>query len=256
MHRKPILFFLFVTSALSILYPSPKANAMLFKSDIFISDSAGAGWDTWGCFHNGTYYLYYQIKENATYGQGFGVANSSDGVHWTDHGWAIHESDKNTYYCGSGSIWKSADYDTSGKFICNYSEHRQVDGKRTQNILFAWSTDFIHWTKYDDKTVFKVDTRYFIEHGRWDCISTFPRAEGGYWGTWTASGKEVKGTVGIGYSEDGLHWITLPPPVIEPGVSESGGMYSIKGPYPIFNMVSEKAQVAHFNILKVFQKFL
>lgn len=61
--------------------------------------------------------------------------------------------------------------------------------------------------------------------GRWDCIFTIPRADGGYWGTWTATGVKQRGTVGIGYSEDGLTWKALPPPVVEPGVGESGAFY-------------------------------
>jgi len=196
-----------------------RAGAMVFKSD-----TVTAQWDTWCYHHDGTYYLYYLVTEKT--GEGFCVASSKDGVHWKDHGWAIRTSNRNPYYLGTGSVWKSPDFDKTGRFICNYSEHRKdPSGKRTQNILFAWSKDLIHWTKFGDEKMFKVDTAHYKEHGRWDCIYTIPRKEGGYWGTWTATGATRKGTVGIGYSKDGLHWKALPPPVVAPGVYESGAFH-------------------------------
>jgi len=196
-----------------------KADAMIFKSN-----TVTAQWDTWCYHHDGTYYLYYLVTKHT--GEGFCVATSKDGVHWKDHGWAVRQSKDNTFYLGTGSVWKSPDFEKTGKFICNYSEHRRdKTGKRTQNILFAWSTDLIHWNKYGDEKMFKVETEHYNRFGRWDCIYSIPRADGGYWGTWTATGSKQRGTVGIGYSEDGLTWKALPPPVVEPGVSESGAFY-------------------------------
>ena len=211
-------------TAIAILAFSYPAEAMIFKSD-----KVAAQWDTWAYYHQGTYYLYYLITEYSP-GEGFGVATSTDGVHWFDHGWVLRQSNKNNFYLGTGSVWKSPDFDKTDKFICNYSEHRNdASGKRTQNILFAWSTDLLHWTKYDDSTMFKVDTRYYTRYGRWDCVFAFPRDEGGYLGTWTATGKTIKGTVGIGYSKDGVTWKALPAPTVQPGVGESGAFYPIKG---------------------------
>ncbi len=196
-----------------------RADGMVFKSDTVTGQ-----WDTWCYYHEGTYYLYYLITEKT--GEGFGVATSKDGVHWKDRGWAIRQSKKNTYYLGTGSVWKSPDFAKTGKFLCNYSEHRiDKSGKRTQNILFAWSKDLIHWTKFGDEKMFKVDTAHYAHYGRWDCIFPIPRKEGGYWGTWTATGSKIKRTIGIGYSADGVTWKALPPPVVEPGVYESGAFY-------------------------------
>lgn len=207
---------------------SLRCEAMIFKSA-----QVAAQWDTWAYYHEGTYYLYYLITEHSP-GEGFGVATSTDGVHWKDHGWAIRESKENTFYLGTGSVWKALDFETSGRFICNYSEHRRdAAGKQTQNILFAWSTDLIHWNKFDDETMFRVDSRYYDPTGRWDCIFPILRKQGGYFGTWTATdkkgpnGENGKGIVGIGFSEDGLRWNALPTPVVKPGVSESGAFYEI-----------------------------
>ena len=196
---------------------------MIFKSDI-----VEAQWDTWCYYYEGTYYLYYLITERSP-GEGFGVATSKDGVHWEDHGWAIRESDKNLQYLGTGAVWKAPDFEKTGRFICNYSEHRkEANGKITQNILFAWSTDLLHWNKFGDEYIFKVDDRFYDKYGRWDCIFPMLRTEGGYWGTWTATAhpeNEIKGIVGIGYSEDGVTWTALKPPLVEPGVGESGAFY-------------------------------
>lgn len=75
---------------------------------IFRSGHASAQWDTWCYFYNETYYLYYLITEHSP-GEGFGVAMSTDGVHWTDHGWAIRASDRMVHYLGTGSVWKAVD---------------------------------------------------------------------------------------------------------------------------------------------------
>ena len=222
MQTRSITFARTITMPAAILVAisvCTKADAMIFKSD-----TVTVQWDTWCFYHDGTYYLYYLVTEHT--GEGFCVATSKDGVHWKDHGWAIHQSKKNTYYLGTGSVWKSPDFEKTGKFICNYSEHRKdKTGKRTQNILFAWSTDLIHWNKFGDEKMFKVETEHYKQYGRWDCIFSMPRDKGGYWGTWTATGAKQRGTVGIGYSEDGVTWKALPPPVVQPGVGESGAFY-------------------------------
>ena len=211
--------FMMIAAVLAAIGFAVRADGMVFKSD-----TVTAQWDTWCYYHDGTYYLYYLVTERT--GEGFCVASSKDAVHWKDRGWAIRTSKANTFYLGTGSVWKSPDFKKSGKFICNYSEHRKDKaGKRTQNILFAWSKDLIHWNKFGDEKMFKVDTEHYKQYGRWDCIFSIPRKEGGYWGTWTATGAKQRGTVGIGYSEDGVTWKALPPPVVTPGVGESGAFY-------------------------------
>jgi hypothetical protein len=46
-------------------------------------------WDTWAFVENRTYYAYYLVTEHSP-GEGFGVATSPDGQHWTDHGYVFH----------------------------------------------------------------------------------------------------------------------------------------------------------------------
>ncbi|OGV37195.1 MAG: hypothetical protein A2020_08415 [Lentisphaerae bacterium GWF2_45_14] len=196
---------------------------MLFKSDKF-----KAQWDTWGYYHNKTYYLYYLITEDSP-GEGFGVAVSTDGVHWDDHGWAIKASDKMKRYLGSGAVWKSLDFEDSGRFICNYSEYREDEyGKNTQNIYFAWSIDLINWTKYGDDYVFSVDERFYERYGRWDNVFSLPRPDGGFWGVWvgTPKGKnDLEGGIAFGYSGDGLKWHAIKAGQITPDAKEAGGLW-------------------------------
>ncbi len=183
-----------------------KSQSMFFKSE-----GVEAHWDTWMYVHNGIYYLYYLITEYSP-GEGFGLATSPDGVTWTDHGWVVRASDKMVSYLGTGAVWKAVDYARSGRFICNYSEWRKDEsGKETQNILFAWSEDLIHWTKFGDDHMFKVDSRWYEQYGRWDCIYPLLRPQGGYYGYWTATPKQFVG-YGFGQSDDGLHWEALPAP--------------------------------------------
>ena len=210
---------------------SDSTQSMFFKSE-----GVDAHWDTWMFFHEGTYYLFYLITEYSP-GEGFGLATSPDGVTWTDHGWAIRASDKMVTYLGTGAVWKSPDFDSSGRFICNYSEWRvEEDGRQTQNILFAWSDDLMNWTKFGDDYMFKVDTRWYEQHGRWDCIFPLPRPQGGYYGYWTATPNDAVG-FGFGQSEDGVHWEALPSPeliwegALPPKSMEAGAVVEFSGKY-------------------------
>jgi hypothetical protein len=202
----------------------------------FSSELVGAHWDTWMYYHRGVFYLYYLITEHSP-GEGFGIATSPDGVNWTDRGWAVAASDKMEIYLGTGAVWKAADFDVSGRFICNYSEHRREGGEEPQQcIFFAWSRDLINWTKYGEEHVFRVDTKYYQKPGRWDCIFAVPREGGGYLGYWTANPIERVG-FGFGQSDDGVHWKALPPPVLEWGAEkpprsmEAGAVERINGKY-------------------------
>ena len=206
------------------------------QSMYFKSEGVDAHWDTWMFYNEGTFYLFYLITEYSP-GEGFGLATSPDGVTWTDHGWAIKASEKMVTYLGTGAVWKSPDYDSSGRFICNYSEWRvEEDGRQTQNIFFAWSEDLMNWTKFGDDHIFTVDTRYYEQHGRWDCIFPLPRPHGGYYGYWTATPKDHVG-FGFGQSEDGVHWEALPSPELiwegadPPRSMEAGAVAEFNGKY-------------------------
>ena len=65
------------SGALSLLLP-----LLLLRSCsalMFHSDAVSKQWDTWVFVENGTYYAYYLITE-VSFGEGFGVGTSTDGV--------------------------------------------------------------------------------------------------------------------------------------------------------------------------------
>lgn len=194
---------------------------MLFKSQI-----TPKTWDTGLYYHDGSYYLYYLISDRHP-SDGFGVATSPDGLHWEDHGWALRHSDKMVRYLGgTGPVWKDLSESKTERFLCNYSEWRMDGADMVQNILFAWSKDLIHWHKFSDDRMFKIDERFYKrieadaqypwQYPRWDGICVTPRAGGGYYGYWTATPNDFLG-FGFGESDDGLHWHALEPPRIEWG---------------------------------------
>lgn len=130
---------------------------------------------------------------------------------------------------GTGSTWKSPDFETDGKFLMNFSEWKGL----RQTIFFAESTDLVHWTRLPNQYEFKQDTRWYQPDGRWDCIWTIPRSGDGLYGYWTATPKpETGGQFGFGKTADGISWEALEPPET-PGVGggEVGAIEKIGNRY-------------------------
>jgi len=223
---------------------------MLFKSTL-----VSKTWDTWMAFHEGTYYLYYSTSETAP-GDGFGVATSTDGLHWRDHGRVLGPSEQMVRYLGAGSVWKDTGFEAPGRFLCNYSEWRKEGQAAVQSLLFAWSQDLIHWRKLGDEAMFRIDEVYYQkikpdprgpwEWPRWDGMCAIPRPQGGYYGYWTATPKKALG-FGFGESPDGLHWQARQPPHIEWGdppelyFVEVGGVHELEGRY--YAMLGDYASI-------------
>ena len=198
-------------------------TTLLFGAAIglmFRSHNVTSQWDTWAFVENGTYYVYYLVTEHSP-GEGFGVATSPNGQHWTDHGYVFHGPSwtEHRWWQGTGSVWRAPDYNTTGRYLINWSQ----DPGHYQNITFGQSFDLIHWTPLD--TYFDIDERYYNLPGRWDCIYTIPApgarrpAAGsmdGYprYGFWTASPKG--GMMGFGITHDGVNWSALPSPEMVP----------------------------------------
>lgn len=81
---------------------------------------------------------YYLVTE-VSYGEGFGVATSTDGVHFTDHGYVWHgpswwNNSAGKWWEGSSAIWRAADFNSTGRYIINYSV---MNPAGYQNITFA-----------------------------------------------------------------------------------------------------------------------
>ncbi len=223
--------------------PSQAAQGMFYKAR---AKETGNMWDTWLYLHEGTHYLYYLAKSGRQW-DNISVATSPDGVHWTEHGRVLSKG-KGVKWMGTGSTWKSPNFEKDGKFFMNFSEWK---GPR-QTILFAESTDLLHWKRLGGDCEFKQDERWYQPNGRWDCIWTIPRPGGGLYGYWTATPKrETGGGFGFGETLDGVRWRALEPPKIhgarggEVGAVEKIGRryYMMYGRYPVMmTLVADKPE--------------
>ena len=195
-------------------------QTMFYKPN---SRKSGRMWDTWLHLHEGTYYLYYLANAGRRW-DNVSMAVSCDGVHWREKGRVQYKRPEATWM-GTGSTWKSPNYEADGKFFMNFSEWT---GPR-QTIFFAESTDLLNWKRLPDEYEFKQDTRWYEPDGRWDCIYTIPRPGGGLYGYWTATPKaETGGRFGFGETMDGAHWKALRPPKVHgAGGGEAGAVEKI-----------------------------
>jgi hypothetical protein len=165
----------------------------------------GTMWDTWLYYHNGTYFLFYLARGSSNW-DNISMATSPDGVHWKERGVVLRKAEGVTWM-GTGSTWRSPAFEKDGRFQLNFSEWR---GPR-QTIFFAESTDLLNWKRLPAEFEFKQDVRWYKPDGRWDCIYTIPRGDGGLFGYWTADPDGRPG-VGFGQSADGIRWEALEPP--------------------------------------------
>ncbi len=173
--------------------------------------ATGRMWDTWLYFHEGTYYLYYLANCSASW-DNISMATSHDGVHWTEHGVVLRKR-PDAVWMGTGSTWKSPEFNKQARFFLNFSEWRG----NQQTIFFAESPDLLHWQRLDNRYEFKPDPQWYNvndgNNSRWDCIYTIPRESGGLYGYWTATPQAAtEGRFGFGETTDGITWRALQPP--------------------------------------------
>ncbi len=208
-------------------------HTMFYKAR---SRRTGRMWDTWLYLHDGTFYLYYLAKAGRSWNN-ISMATSTDGVHWRETGRVLAKG-SGVKWMGTGSTWKSPDFEADGKYFMNFSEWK---GPR-QTIFFAESTDLRNWRRLGDEFEFKQDERWYKRTGRWDCIWTIPRPGGGLYGYWTATPKpKTGGGFGFGETLDGVRWKALPPPKVhgarggEVGAIEriGGRYYMMYGRHPV-----------------------
>ena len=97
-------------------------HGMMFQSYAVTSQ-----WDTWAFVENSTYYAYYLVTEHSP-GEGFGVATSPDGQHWTDHGYVFHGPSwtEHHWWQGTGSVWRAPDYNRTGRCVHSSARHGHV----------------------------------------------------------------------------------------------------------------------------------
>lgn len=214
---------LFLLGFIQLFICIPIFGQSTSKSSLFFypKEEIGEMWDTWMYYHNKTFYLYYLNRDDPKYGNlynGIALSVSKDGINWEEKGVVLSKSDKTTGV-GTGSIWKSENLKTKGKFIMNFSESYKSDTEDQQYIFFASSDDLVNWTRLEER--FMPDSSFYkLNEGgksRWDCIFSIPKSGGGRYGYWTASPKFVSPGFGFGTTSNGLDWTALPPPVIDWG---------------------------------------
>ena len=200
-------------------------QAMFYKPT---SPETGSMWDSWVFYHDGMYYLYSTCNAGGNLLDNVSMATSPDGVHWTEVGRVLSRH-PDSDWLGTGSTWKSPNYENDGKFFMDYCERRE-GGRRVQEIYFAESTDLINWERLDDQHVFQADQRWY-DPGIWTTIWTLPRPEGGLYGYWTCYPRG--GKFGFGQTLDGVTWEALPPPVVQgvAGFVELGAVEKIGPKY-------------------------
>lgn len=186
---------------------------MLFKPS-----TVACMWDTWLFFQDGVHYLFYLFNSRVDANwDGFGLATSKDGIHFTDHGPILRKAEDAVWF-GTGMTWK-----VGNKYYVNFSELRAGH----QEVHFAESKDLFHWNRLPgDEFACRLDPTWYAEvpalsPQRWDGIWVLPDDQsGGYLGYLTTIAKEgprgLCGTAGMVVSQDGLHF-TAAPPVIETG---------------------------------------
>ncbi|WP_197231837.1 glycoside hydrolase family protein [Novipirellula artificiosorum] len=128
-------------------------NSFTAQGMVFKSDHVQAQWDTWAYEYEGTFYLYYLITEHGP-GEGFGVATSTDGVHWEDHGWAIRQSSPIGAYRPRFHFSAQEGYinDPNGLFFYNgvypmFFQHWDMGRKAWGH---ATSENLLHWSEQGD----------------------------------------------------------------------------------------------------------
>jgi hypothetical protein len=216
-----------ITPAPESILPDTVPQGMFYKPTL---PETGSMWDSWVFFHEGTYYFFTTCNAGGNLLDNVSMASSKDGVHWKEIGRVLsrhHDSD----WLGTGSTWKSCNFDKDGKFYMDFCERRE-GGRREQEIYFAESTDLIHWERLDDRCVFKSDQRWY-KPGCWTTIWTLPRPGGGLYGYWTCVPKaETGSSFGFGETFDGLTWTALPPPKVQGiGYCELGAVEKIGSRY-------------------------
>ena len=119
---------------------------------------------------------YADLVTEVSFGEGFGVGTSTDGVHFTDLGYVWHgpswwntsktgPTDGHKYWEGSSAIWRAADFNRTGRYLINYSQMNTECS--CQNITFAESYDLVHWSngleldEADTYPWFNIDTSLY-----------------------------------------------------------------------------------------------
>lgn len=190
----------------------------------------GQLWDTWVYYHNGKYYQYFDAGVCGVTDQ-YDLAVSEDGVTWKEIG-KVLQPKAGVACLGTGTITESPNFNRKQpQWQLNYTE--TIEGR--QSIMFATSTDLIHWNKLSESLRFRPDTNWYDPGGRWDCLDYLKLEDGTLYGYYTANPRGDRVDYqpcgfGVAESKDGINWKALPPVPGNIG-GEIGGIQKLGGKY-------------------------
>ncbi|MBR5123507.1 MAG: hypothetical protein IKU90_00120 [Clostridia bacterium] len=193
----------------------------------------GAMWDPTLWYepkNNKFYMLSMHYKDERDGGTGMWLAESEDGVHFKGVGQVLS--------C-EGDLFKMFINSTAdGRYCVNFGSTHTEDDPTADNdtMRYAVSSDLVNWEVVCRN---HPDGRWYQESGRWDHMyALYNNEEKMYYGAIVATPKHGEsGCFGLQSSPDGIHWTTLPPPVIEWGdippinCLEGGGLEKIGDKY-------------------------
>ncbi|MBR6748823.1 MAG: hypothetical protein IKM07_07770 [Clostridia bacterium] len=173
---------------------------MLYRS------SCGKIWDPTIIKYNGIYHCFtMHFEKDLPDSFSMRLATSADGVHWKDCGNVITDLEH--------PVWKMYIFRTKdGKFVLNHGSCRQIGGPN-DTLRYYVSDDLLHWTFTGEN---HPDEQWYEPNGRWDHMYCIDAADGGYIGYVVAIPRSAfSSLLGIQRSDDGIHWHSCPPPVID-----------------------------------------
>ncbi|MBR2948331.1 MAG: hypothetical protein IKC46_00565 [Lachnospiraceae bacterium] len=167
----------------------------------------GKIWDPSIILYRGVYYcftMYYEKDAPESYAAR--VAISKDGVHWEDYGNVITDS--------KDPVWKMFLFCTEdGRFSLNHGSF-SYPGAGNDTLRYYFSDDLLHWN-YVDSNSPSPEWYETVGECRWDHMYCIPSEKGGYIGyTVAVPLPQYSSLIGIQRSDDGIHWHSCPPPVI------------------------------------------
>ena len=172
----------------------------------------GRLWDPSVIWYEGKYFMFAMYRFPKGEDRNMWVATSVDGVHWEDVGTVISAQ--------PFLVYKMFVAKCGNRFIMNHGSFSDRPGHTNDTLKFWQSKDLIKWTYLGKEMDTHPDPRWYKEEGRWDHMYCIPKQGGrGYWGYCVAVPREdyPHRLCGMQQSEDGIHWETLPPPVLEMG---------------------------------------
>lgn len=170
---------------------------------------------------DGRYWFWYHSYPS----EGYEVGAAANGLAWTEDesllSWQF--SDKPVFSKGPDGAWDSGGLYSTWVFPYKDGYRMYYNGKENlhwpwhEQEGIAWSRDLLHWERYKGNPVFRVG-----QSGSWDCCFSCGQhvlwdSRCNRWVHFYCGYDGVHAQEGVAVSEDGIHWIKCPEPIIRNG---------------------------------------